>query len=381
MSPLQNLDIADFLAHYWQKKPLLIRQAFSNFESVISPEELAGLACEEDVFSRLLIEKHGAKPWQLVNGPFNEEDFLNLPETHYSLLVSECEKWLPELYQLTDQFNFIPQWRLDDLMISYAPEHGSVGPHLDQYDVFLLQAHGQRHWHIQSTDSLQPNLVADADVAILDNFESEQDWVLNPGDMLYLPPGVAHHGIALNPCMTYSIGFRAPSTQMLLEGLVAGLSKQHKLDDSARYTDPTLDLKRHPAQITSADIKQVENLIEQALQDRQQTLPNMTGKVMTQKALDKTLACNLDFDYDLNSIANKHPDALLAYHEQAESVLFFYNGESIEAEKDCLASIQFLCEQREFALQQIPNIHQPNVLALVDHLIHQSILLTEGYDD
>ena len=139
MWKLEGFDSAEFVSQYWQKKPCVIRNAFPGFESLVSPEELAGLACEEDVHCRLVIENTEAGPWQVSYGPFEDQDFLDLPETHYSLLVSECEKWLPELTDLLDQFRFIPDWRIDDLMISYAPENGSVGPHVDAYDVFLLQ--------------------------------------------------------------------------------------------------------------------------------------------------------------------------------------------------------------------------------------------------
>ncbi len=372
---LQNLDIDDFLANYWQKKPLLIRNAFADFKSVISPEELAGLACDEDVFSRLLIEKGGAKPWQLVNGPFKDEDFLNLPETHYSLLVSECDKWLPELTDIIDQFNFIPQWRIDDLMISYAPEHGSVGPHLDQYDVFLLQAHGQRHWHIQSPNNLDKTIIEGLDVAILKDFKHEEDWILNPGDMLYLPAGVAHHGIALNPCMTYSIGFRAPSSKELLEGVINTLSQKNILNDESRYTDPDLTKQRHQAQITHDDIKQVETLVSHALSSAENLMPQISGEVMTQKSLDLDLACNVEFDYADNQPLERHPDALLAYFEGDDALLFFANGHCFHLAKELLPSIQFICEQRSFNVNDIPNIHFTNTTSLVDNLIRRSLLL------
>ena len=144
MLKLQGLDTAEFVSRYWQKKPCLLRGALAGFESPVTPEELAGLACEEGVHCRLVIEDGGEKPWQLRYGPFVEQDFLDLPDTRYSLLVSECEKWLPELGDLLDCFRFIPDWRIDDLMISYAPEGGSVGPHVDEYDVFLIQAMGRR---------------------------------------------------------------------------------------------------------------------------------------------------------------------------------------------------------------------------------------------
>ncbi len=372
---LQNLDIDDFLAHYWQQKPLLIRQAFANFKTVISPEELAGLACDEDVFSRLLLEQGGAKAWQLINGPFKEEDFLNLPETHYSLLVSECEKWLPELTDIVDQFHFLPQWRIDDLMISYAPKQGSVGAHVDQYDVFLLQAHGQRHWHIQSPDSLDPTLVDGLDIALLKNFKHDEDWVLNPGDMLYLPAGVPHHGIALDPCMTYSIGFRAPSSKEILEGVIDTLSHTHQINDSTRYTDPQLDTKRHPSEITCADINQVQQLINQAANSAKHLLPQISGELMTKKSLDLDLACNVAFDTTPNTELERHPDALLAYHLADDELLFFCNGHCHHLKSDLLDTVQFICEQRHFIVEQLPNNHFQNSQTLLDNLVRQSLLL------
>ncbi len=162
-----DLDIPQFVEQYWQKKPCLLRNALPNFESAVSPEELAGLACEEDVHCRLVMENTDNKPWSVKYGPFQEQEFLNLPDSGYSLLVSECEKWMPELYDLLDQFRFIPDWRIDDLMISYAPPGGSVGPHVDQYDVFLLQAFGQRRWQYSDTHSSDEPVIPDLDLAIL----------------------------------------------------------------------------------------------------------------------------------------------------------------------------------------------------------------------
>ena len=248
MLHLNNFDIDDFLANYWQKKPLLIRQALPGFDSIISPEELAGLACEEGVHSRLVIEKDAETPWQLSYGPFTEDTFTSLPLNHYSLLVSECEKWIPELQELVDCFNFIPKWRIDDLMISYAPEHSSVGPHVDEYDVFLIQAKGKRDWSIENTISENPLLIPDIDLAIMQQFNPDQQWVLEAGDILYLPPKLAHHGVAIGEgCMTYSVGFRAPAVSDIMDSFLLEAS-DNKLTD-ARYYDIPLSTKRNPAEI------------------------------------------------------------------------------------------------------------------------------------
>jgi len=216
-APLGSLSTEQFIEQYWQKQPCLIRQAISGFEAMLDGDELAGLACEEMAESRLVKGTFEAADWTLTHGPFSEADFANLSNENWTLLVQDVEKHYAPLQELVRQFNFIPQWRLDDLMISYAATGGSVGPHIDQYDVFLLQAEGTRRWQIAS--SFEPELLKECPLNVLKHFTPEQEWVLEPGDMLYLPPNIAHHGVALEPGMTWSIGSRAPSAADLLQGL------------------------------------------------------------------------------------------------------------------------------------------------------------------
>jgi 50S ribosomal protein L16 3-hydroxylase len=186
---LGGLSVEEFLDKYWQKEPLLIRQAFPGYQCPVTPEELAGLACEEDVESRLIMEQGGEKPWQVEHGPFPEERFTTLPATHWTVLVQEINKHVPEFALLQDRFSFLPNWRLDDVMVSYAPEHGTVGPHADNYDVFLIQGAGHRRWQINRKEPTDDDLLPDLPLKIMKNFEVEEEWVLEPGDMLYLPPG------------------------------------------------------------------------------------------------------------------------------------------------------------------------------------------------
>lgn len=230
MSPYNNLSdlpeclpggmpVDTFLRDWWRKKPLLVRNAFPNFESPLTPEELAGLAMEEEAVSRLVLERGGDYPWELRHGPFAEEDFANLPETHWSLLVQEVDRWVPEAAALFERFRFAPSWRFDDIMASYAPDGGNVGAHVDRYDVFLIQGLGRREWRIGSRplSAAEEASVPDIDVDMLADFEPDETLALEEGDMLYLPPRVAHHGIALGPCMTFSVGFRAPSHAEFLD--------------------------------------------------------------------------------------------------------------------------------------------------------------------
>ncbi|MFK5894920.1 MAG: cupin domain-containing protein, partial [Pseudomonadota bacterium] len=231
---------------------------------------LAGLSCEEMVESRLLIEKglDSKTPWQVINGPQDEAIFSQLPQTNWTLLIQEANHHIPQLQELADYFSFIPNWRFDDVMISYAPEHGSVGPHSDQYDVFLLQAQGQRHWFIADYPTDDDDLIPDIDCRILNTFHSQHDWVLNPGDMLYLPPGILHHGIAVNDCLTYSFGFKVGTTADLLSGILPYAVENEKL--ATRYTDPDLKRQVSSGEITDAALDKMQFQLQELFQDKQQ---------------------------------------------------------------------------------------------------------------
>jgi len=268
MELLGGLTAQDFLREYWQKKPLVIRQAFPGFECPVSADELAGLACEEAVESRIIIENDSGKPWQLHNGPFAPERFETLPETHWTLLVQGLDHWVPDIADLLENFRFIPNWRLDDIMASYAPRGGSVGPHYDQYDVFLLQAHGKREWTFGGhCDHTSPR-VDGTPLRILSSWEGEETVVLEPGDMLYLPPGVGHHGVALDDCITLSVGFRAPSIDDILTGFTDFLCSQS--DASDHLTDPDLQVQDNPGTISPEVIDHLAGIIRARLTDRRQ---------------------------------------------------------------------------------------------------------------
>ncbi|MCU6433290.1 cupin domain-containing protein [Undibacterium sp. Jales W-56] len=241
---LGNLTADQFLNEYWHKKPLLIRQAIPGFNAPIDKDMLFDMAAQENVESRLIcfFNQH----WEMSNGPFQQ-----LPvkeKKDWTLLVQGVNLHNPVADELLRQFNFIADTRLDDLMISYASDGGGVGPHFDSYDVFLLQAHGQRRWKISAQKDL--SLIEGMPLKILRNFKAEQEFVLEPGDMLYLPPQYAHDGAAIGECMTYSIGFRAPSYQELGESFLQFMSDS--IDLPGRYADPELKATLRPAEISSA---------------------------------------------------------------------------------------------------------------------------------
>ena len=228
MINLQQISLKTFLSEYWQKKPLVIRQALPDFVNPLSPDELAGLALEEEIESRLVFETPDKKPyWHLKSGPFFENDFNTLPKTHWTLLVQGVDRIIPEVYELLDHFNFIPQWRIDDVMISYAALNGSVGPHYDNYDVFLYQAKGRREWSLTTQNCNTENYIKDLELRIMNQFDIEERFILEEGDMLYLPPHVGHYGISLSDeCMTYSFGYRSYQGQELWDSLGDYLSEK-----------------------------------------------------------------------------------------------------------------------------------------------------------
>ncbi len=254
---------SEFLRDYWQRKPLLMRQAFPGFTPELDADDIAGLACGEQAESRLVTGSFPEHDWELRYGPFTEIDIASLPEANWTLLVQDVEKHYPPVHSLLDEFSFLPSWRIDDLMVSVAGPGGSVGPHEDQYDAFLLQAEGTRRW--QFTVTFDPALVQDCELNVLQSFTPEQEWVLEPGDMLYLPPGTAHHGVALDQGMTWSIGMRAPSTADLLQALGDWLAQNRA--EGQRYGDSGMPPPDRAGEIDAAAIERFRQLLGKVATD------------------------------------------------------------------------------------------------------------------
>lgn len=264
MSILGDLSPDRFLSEYWQRQPLLVRDALPEYLSPVSPDELAGLALDADVESRVVLQRGDAERWELRHGPFQESDFTALPERDWTLLVQAVDLWVPEVKELLRQFSFLPPWRFDDVMVSYAVPGGSVGPHFDHYDVFLLQVQGERRWDITEVLDGEAALLPQTDLRILKRFERSQAWTLSPGDMLYLPPRVGHWGVALTECLTYSIGFRSPTASELLGDLAVELLAQ---DQELHYSDPPLSSAMASEDIAPEFVQRVRSLLLRALDD------------------------------------------------------------------------------------------------------------------
>lgn len=253
---LGELSPERFLRRHWQKKPLLVRGAFRRPAVQLTRDDLFELATRADLQSRLIMRGRGQ--WRVRHGPFRKSEWRRLPARGWTLLVQGVEQVLPEAARLLQMFSFIPHARLDDLMASYAPPGGGVGPHFDSYDVFLIQGEGQRRWQISAQRDL--DLVENAPLRILKRFRVHDEWTLDAGDMLYLPPRYAHDGVAATPCVTLSVGFRAPGAQELNSRFLDFL--QDRLQAGGMYEDPDLRTQKHPAQISTASIKKIEFLLK-----------------------------------------------------------------------------------------------------------------------
>ena len=260
-----HFDIDLFLRNHWQKAPLLIRNPWKDWRNPLEPDELAGLACEEGVESRLIMAADDRLAME--SGPLPETRFGDLGRDPWTLLVQAVDQHVPDVAALIAPFRFVPDWRIDDVMVSYASDGGGVGAHFDQYDVFLVQGLGRRRWRVGQRCDSATSLLPHDDLRLIADFQATDEWVLEPGDILYVPPCFAHDGVAVgDDCMTYSIGFRAPSRAELVEHW-----SEHLVDampDEDRYADPDLARQDHPGEIAASAIDRLHGLVLEALSDR-----------------------------------------------------------------------------------------------------------------
>jgi 50S ribosomal protein L16 3-hydroxylase len=272
---LGGLTPREFLARHWEKKPLLVRQAIPGFAGLIDREELFALACRDDVEARLIANDDGC--WQVRRSPLARREITRRRSHPWTVLVQGVNLYSPRADALLRIFDFVPFARLDDLMISYAVDGGGVGPHFDSYDVFLLQATGRRKWQIGAQRDL--TLLEGVPLKILRNFKPSREWILEPGDMLYLPPHYAHNGIAVGECTTYSIGFRAPSAQELVTQFLIYL--QDRVDVPGMYRDPELSPPEHPGELGHAMVRKAMAMLDKVSWNRE-TVADFLGCYLTE---------------------------------------------------------------------------------------------------
>lgn len=380
---LNGMTAQTFLNEYWQKQPLLIRAGLSDFEVPLEADELAGMAMEEEVESRIVIEK-GQTPWETLQGPFDENTFANLPEKEWTLLVQAVDHWVPEIQTLKEQFQFLPSWRLDDVMISYATEGGSVGPHYDQYDVFLIQVAGKRRWQVLAPNEYRDSGITDITLHILDNFSAntDMDWELEAGDILYLPPNFAHNGRALDDeCMTYSVGFRAPSLQNALTGIRDKLCESINVKN--RFATPETGNRDHSAQIHPDDISYLQTELAQLI-NQPDLLANWLGETMSDSKYPEYLTplnskdLNTAFQNAIQGRTFIRPgDARICYYQdnKADSMTVFCNGESINIDAELVPFVQAITDQIEFDFSGLDFSQNEDLEPLARFLIQQQGLI------
>lgn len=367
-----QMPLSEFLATYWQKKPCLFRGALPNFAPALDANELAGLAMEEDLESRLIVEQpEHETPWAVHNGPFSEAMLTGLPDRHWSLLVQAVDQYVPEVATLLEYFKFLPRWRLDDIMISFAPEGGSVGPHFDQYDVFLVQATGHRRWQLGQVCDSNTQLLEGTALKILADFQpnDDQDWILAPGDVLYLPPALAHHGVAQDNCMTWSVGFRAPDVVETLHGLALRGDLEPDIE-FLRFTDNDLSVAEATnPELTTETLGRVRRLLRQ-ITERDEVLADWLGAFMTQNKYDL-----FDWDHIDSEAIDLPPDTrlrrALPTRFTAHGTRFYCNGRAFPLSPEDRPLICLLLTREEWTWQGLlDHAHTDTARTLLNLLVN-----------
>jgi 50S ribosomal protein L16 3-hydroxylase len=375
---LANFNAEAFLRDCWQKKPLLIRNAWVEWSNPLDPDELAGLACEDGVESRL-VERAG-DAWSVAHGAFPEARLEALRKSHWTLLVQAVDQFVPAVAALVEPFRFVPDWRIDDVMVSLAASGGGVGPHFDQYDVFLVQGLGRRRWRVGPLCDADSALLPHDELRLLAGFEAVEEHVLEPGDILYVPPGIAHDGVAeSDDCMTYSIGFRAPSRSELVSHFC-----DHVVDslvDDDRYADPDLRPQSNPGEIAPAALARLQAMVTETLQDNAAFARWFGAYVTAPKypeldwAPDAPIArAELRRRLGAGEPLWRNPASRFAFvRDGADHVLLFVDGESHACAGQLARFAETLCAQASLVVDPAL-LDSPEVAALIGKLTGEGCL-------
>ena len=332
--------------------------------------------------SRALSHKKGEASYHLEQGPFKAERFETLGESHWSLLVQGVDRIHPEVSSLMDHFNFVPNWRLDDVMVSYASDKGSVGPHIDNYDVFLIQGMGKREWQINENKVISDNFVEGSDLRILKDFKMTQSYILEPGDMLYVPPRFAHHGIAIDESMTYSIGFRAPEHWDLLNSFSKYLAEQ--LDEDLLYEDPDLELQENAALIKEDVIEKMQKIMMDYLSDKEK-LASWFGRYITDPKMSLNMPPEelLDDTKQLKQLLASGSvlvgmEGLKISFSLSPVASLFVEGYEIPLESKDVDLAKFIASQKMFALDDLARFDDESIDSIILDLYNRGYLYLCG---
>lgn len=345
-----QLDIPYFLEHHWQKQPLVIRQGLPNFKDTIDEHELAGLAQEDEVDSRVIAKQDSQ--WNVQLGPI--DDFTRACQGDWTLLVRGVEAYCEQSAALLDPFRFIPDWRIDDLMVSFSVANAGVGPHLDQYDVFIIQGKGRRRWQVGPNHEY-PAVSPHPLLSQVSGFEPIIDEVLHPGDIIYIPPGFPHNGVALEDCLNYSIGFRAPTATELTSQFADYLIDLHI--DGHRYSDPELTERDYSSEIKQQEISKLQSMVSQMINSDhfsnfllKSTTENSDYAYEEGEEIDpQTIIELLNGGHILRKLENVKTS--FVEKKSPEALLIGVNGEVYEYQEENSEKLKNLLTYNEFKLE------------------------------
>ena len=374
---LGGITAEQFLAEYWQKKPLLVRNALPEIAGLLEPSDVMELALDENVTARLIKQKDkDPNQWSVKSSPLLKADFQKMPKL-WTLLVQATDHYSFDLAELWKKFPFIPQWRRDDIMVSYAPKDGSVGKHFDFYDVFLVQGYGQRRWQLGQMCNEDTEFAAGQPLKLLPEIDVHFDEVLEPGDLLYVPPGLAHYGVAENDCLTFSFGFRMPNVSDMVDRV------GDKISENQNLQNPLLDIIRDQispvGQITLNELDYLkEKLLEQiqnstVLEDAIMSLmsePKYPENIPEAEEIGTgDLADALEQGYQLMM----EPASRLLYTEQENEILFWANGEGICIADASAPILKRLADGQAVLLDE--NLADEDILEDIAQLLNESIIM------
>ncbi|BCL69299.1 50S ribosomal protein L16 arginine hydroxylase [Vibrio nigripulchritudo] len=351
-----SFSLEEFLTQYWQKKPTIIKGGFADFSDPLSPDELAGLTMEEEVDSRFVSNLDDN--WVAEHGPFPEEKFAELGETNWSFIVQAANHWHPEAAELVKAFDAMPNWLFDDLMISYSVNGGGVGPHIDQYDVFIIQGLGKRHWRVGAKDEGQYTETCRHSVLRqIEGFDPIIDDVLEPGDILYIPPGFPHDGYALEPSMSYSVGYRSPKQQELLSNFADYVLVQDMGDHHLQ--NPQQETQESTGVIQSKDLDQLKSMLKNSLED-EDVLDKFIGCLVSQSrhqldvvAMEEKWSSDELKAYLEDGGAIERVSGLRAYYHQEKPLTAYINGDVVTVEASQQAFITAMCDNQVMIWEDI----------------------------
>lgn len=377
LSVLGGISAEQFLTEYWQKKPLLVRNAMPEVVGLLQPDDIQALALEEHVSARLIRQKNkNPNEWHVKSSPLTKGDFQKLPNL-WTLLVQAVDHYSFDVAELWKKFAFIPQWRRDDIMVSYAPKGGSVGKHFDYYDVFLVQGHGQRRWQLGQMCDESTAFVPDQPLKLLQNIDVHFDEVLNPGDLLYVPPGLAHYGVAENDCLTFSFGFRMPNLADMTERMGEQFATNPQLKK------PLLDLSRTQT-ASVGEIKPTEfAYFKQQLLDYLHTAPEFDAAIMAYMSESKYPDSLTEPDeitvLDLTDILDTgfelmlEPASRLLYQQHGKTLEFWANGELVCVSDTFATTLKQIADGERFVFDERFNANE--ILQDIAQLLNISVLM------